>query len=200
MSMKKKFLALALASMVAMPVVANATQAPVVDNTVGGLNTDTLGADLAVNGSVTKADGSAAAGRIEVQLPTTMSFTVNKDGVFSGPTNFEIRNTGSEPVKVDVIDFLEGNESAGIAILEKSQLVDRSQKNRTDVSLVLQGEQEVDLAAAKNTPKTLFGNIQGTKTGVVQVNGVAGTKKDNNEAESNGANETFTIKFQITHV
>ena len=201
MSMKKKFLALALAGMVAMPVVANATAGNY--KTIGGTLTQTPTSDLIVNGSIDRADGTAAAGRIQVELPTAMSFTVDKNGVFNGPSNFEIRNTGSEAVKVDILNFSESLPTSGIDIVGKSTLNDPTTSGREKVSLVLRnGTKEVDLYSAKgNTKQELCTKIDGGQMATIDVIGKAGTSTQSTiqDVKTNGANEDFTIKFQISH-
>lgn len=202
MSMKKKFLALALAGAVAMPVVANASN-NVQYGTAGGNATQTHTSDLIVNGTVDRKDGTAAAGRIQVELPTQMSFSVDKAGTFTGPSNFEIRNTGSEAVKVDVIKFIEGDASGGIEIVSESDLSNPSSKTRDKVSIVLNSSnKKVDLNEAKTNVKTLCDRIPGQGREVISIAGKAGTNISTSTStiETQGANEEFTVKFQISHV
>lgn len=202
MSMKKKFLALALAGAVAMPVVANASN-NVQYGTAGGNATQTHTSDLIVNGTVDRKDGTAAAGRIQVELPTQMSFSVDKAGTFTGPSNFEIRNTGSEAVKVDVIKFIEGDASGGIEIVSESDLSNPSSKTRDKVSIVLNSSnKKVDLNAAKTSVQTLCDRIAGQDREVISIAGKAGTdiSTSTSTIETQGANEEFTVKFQISHV
>lgn len=202
MSMKKKFLALALAGMVAMPVVANATTVQP-DKTVEGLISEAPTSDLVINGNVSTKDNAAPAGKIQVELPTAMSFTVDAQGQFSGPSNFIIKNSGSEKVKVDIINFSEGNPTGGIEIVEKSQLNSPSTKTRDKVSIVFLGEssKEVDLNTCKNnTEKNLFSVIPAKTTRTVGIVGKAGTSTSATLVEDNGATENFTVNFKISHV
>lgn len=205
MSMKKKFLALALAGMVAMPVVANATQVSG-SQTMEGELSDTPTADLRINGNVTNNTNQAPAGRIQVELPTAMSFTVDANGVFKSASNFQIRNTGQEPVKVEVMDFLEDDESAGIKVSEYTSVsTDKTSKPRSEVGITLTGDgSAVDLAQAKSSSQVLFTRLGGGNIGTVKISGIAGTdtsgSNKDNTAETSGVQEDFTVQFKITHV
>ena len=54
---------------------------------------------------VTKADGSLPAGRIEVELPTAMSFIVDEDGKI--PTvNYIVDNKGTVDISIYVSDLV----------------------------------------------------------------------------------------------
>lgn len=203
MSMKKKFLALALAGMVAMPVVANATTIQP-NKTVSGSLTQQPTSDLIVSGTVDRKDGSAAAGRIQVELPTAMSFSVDKLGQFQGPTNFEINNSGSEPVKVEILNFSEGLPNSGIEIVQKSSLEGQERTNgRQKVSLALDYKGTVvDLYNSKNgQTQVLCNRIEPKTVETINILGNAGTSTAASAAgiEDNGASEDFTVKFQISY-
>ena len=89
MAMKKKFLGLAMAAMVAMPatgVYANTTTKLGDPTTRVEDENSTFTHSVAVSGAVKKSDGSAAAGKITVELPTTMAFTVDEKSDFIGAT------------------------------------------------------------------------------------------------------------------
>lgn len=202
MSMKKKFLALALAGAVAFPITANATVGG--NKTVSGSLTQQPTSDLIINGTIDKKDGTAAAGRIQVELPTAMSFAVDKLGQFQGPSNFEINNSGSEPVKVEILNFSEGNPSGGIDIIQKSTLDgSEASKGRDKVSLALNWKTTtVDLFETKNnTKKVLCNRIEAGQVETINVIGNAGTSTAATASgiEDTGANEDFTVKFQISH-
>ncbi len=211
MSMKKKFLALALAGAVAMPVVANASVSG--SNTVGGVDTQNYTSDLNINGVVNTSSGTAPAGNIQVELPTDMSFTVDERGNFIGAKNFEIKNKGSEAIDVDVIQFSEGLANGGINIIDETTMKSqKTQKNRSNVSIVLvNGSKRVDLGKSGGYSETSPGNlVDGLGTGSVSIGieGLAGSKTaapgecvDNTTTatvDDIGANETFTVKFKIS--
>lgn len=208
MSMKKKFLALALAGAVAMPVVANASVSG--SNTVSGPDTQDYTSNLEIHGVVNTSSGTAPAGNIQVELPTDMSFTVDESGNFIGAQNFEINNKGSEAIDVDVVQFTEGNSNGGINIKTQAEL--NSQKttlDRRNVSIVLKNSSNtVDLGdntISSSNPKKLVSNLS---KGVanISIEGLAGEAKASTRVDQTttstvddiGANETFTVKFKIS--
>ena len=104
MAMKKKFLGLALATMVAMP--ATGVYAAGNTQTITGKDTSTLNHTIPVTGSVTKSNGLAADGQITVELPTAMAFAVNEKGEFSGAT-YEVSNQSGCGIDISVSQFVE---------------------------------------------------------------------------------------------
>lgn len=202
MSMKKKFLALALAGAVAMPVVANAS-ANLVQNSD---DTKPAFGNVGVTGVVESSTGQAPAGRIQVELPSAMTFTVNKNGNVTVPNNYEVYNQGAKPVKVEVVGFTETNPSAGINIVNKSTFSSGTDQNhRSDVALTLQGTgSEVDLSSALSSTNTgvIFDSLAAGDRRQITLRAIAGTKADTgagNETElSQGIDEDFSIQFKIT--
>ncbi len=116
MTMKKRFLGLALAAMVAVP----ATTAYAAESeTITFDDTKTHTQKVKVSGSVNKGDGTAPAGRIEVVLPTALSFSVDKNGKFHG-ADYEVTNNSSVPVVVSVQEFRDTTPSSGIIVKQGS--------------------------------------------------------------------------------
>lgn len=214
MSMKKKFLALALAGMVAMPVVANATSISADKTFEGDVGTD-FNANMSINGAVRKADGTAPAGKIQVEVPTAVSFTVDQNGGFLSANTFEIANRSGEAIDVAVAQFTESKYGKGITILDRSNLGNDSQrkaKDRSHVSIVLGGNNSntVDLGTVL-ADKTgtieypLITNLQANSTYDVSINGIAGTAAGGTSVDTTttasldaaGTSEDFTLKFKI---
>lgn len=206
MSMKKKFLALALAGAVAMPVVASAST-----NTQGvsGLDSQTHYADVNINGTVNTKAGAAADGRIEVILPTDMSFTVDKDGRFISANNYNITNNSKCSINVAVTEFKEADTNSGIFVLNYDTVnAARTDYDRATVGLKLTGDSNssVNLVDGAISAGTLFTNLQGGgTTKSIDFSGVAGTataatatNSKNTGVDTNGANETFKVKFKIS--
>ena len=216
MSMKKKFLALALAGMVAMPVVANATQSVQADKTFeGNVGTD-FNANMSINGSVRKADGTAPAGKIQVQVPTAVSFTVDQNGGFLSANTFEIANKSGEAIDVAVSQFTETKEGKGITIKKRTDLGTDDQRrtmDRSNVSITLTGTESspVDLGKVLED-KTgqqeypLIENLRANSSYNVTINGIAGTMANKSSSvdttttaslDNAGTSEDFTLKFVI---
>ncbi len=195
MTMKKRFLGLALAAMVAAP----ATSAYAAQQTVVGNDTDTITHNVTVSGSVRKSDGQAPAGKIEVELPTAMAFTVDQEGNFTG-ANYNVTNRSAIPVKLSVAEFRETDKNGGITLNEVSTF-DPSAKDRSNVAISLDGKTSsgfvsVDLSTLDGTSEEEILEVNAGDTGVLRLSGEAGTQKSG-AAEASGAKEDFTLVFKI---
>ena len=202
--MKKKFLALALAAAVMAP-----TTSAFASQTVGGADSATYNADVQVEGSVSKGDGSAPEGKIEVELPLKTAFTVDKDGKFTG-SNFTINNNGGENVKVTLASFIESNPSGGITI--DKELINTGTADATNAKHIsnftrdnvrLQLESTIDGTSNtydldKSLTSTDLGDVPAGNSAAIAITGLAGTKKDTSSVvDTKGATEEFTLRFSI---
>lgn len=197
MAMKKKFLGLALATAIALP----ATTAYA--DRVNIADTQTHTQNVTVSGSVNKGDGTAAAGRIEVELPTTLSFSVDKNGGVQG-ANYEVTNYSSVPVTVAVQSFEDTTPTEGDKITVKQESEIDEQKDRSYVSLKLVGtpvlgggQTEVDLALINQGGDDILQVAPNGKKGVINLNGIAGTKEAQNGVDKTGASDTFNLVFNV---
>lgn len=208
MAMKKKFLGLALATMVAMP----ATGVYAAGNTgntqtITGKDTSTLNHTIPVTGSVTKSDGTAAAGQITVELPTAMAFAVNENGDFSGAT-YGVSNQSGCGIDIFVSQF-EATKS-GITLKKEEELTseNRGSFDRSNVSLVLKGldnngrQTKVDLAkiadgtTTSETDKKVL-NIGSGAQKSIALTGTAGTADAEDGVDKTGATGEFNLVFSI---
>lgn len=197
MSMKKKFLALALAGAVAMPVVANAS---VQGANVTGLDNAPQYGQVDITGKVDTSTGQAAQGQISVELPTNMGFTVDRDGHVITADNgaYTVTNRGQAPVDIYVSSFTETDLQGGISIVDADQLTTQSttRYHRGQVSLTLKGNTGSIANLGKLTSEVkIFDSL--ANQGTMVLTGVAGTT-NNNEIDTKGASETFKVKFKIT--
>ena len=204
MAMKKKFLGLALATMVAMP--ATGVYAAGNTQTITGNETSTLNHTIPVTGSVTKSDGTAAAGQITVELPTAMAFAVNEKGKFSGAT-YEVSNQSGCGIDISVSQFVQ--TKSGLTLKTTDELTD-SNKNtldRSNVSLVLKGsdkvgQKNVDLAKIANgaindeAEKKVL-NVAAGAQGSIALTGMAGTAEAEQGVDKTGATGEFNLVFSI---
>lgn len=207
MAMKKKFLGLALATMVAMP----ATGVYAAGNTgntqtITGNETSTLNHTIPVTGSVTKSNGLAADGQITVELPTAMAFAVNEKGKFSGAT-YEVSNQSGCGIDISVSQFVQ--TKSGLTLKTTDELTD-SNKNtldRSNVSLVLKGsdkgvQKNVDLAKIANGTTTAEAekkvlNVAAGTQGSIALTGMAGTAEATEGVDKTGATGEFNLVFSI---
>ncbi len=212
MAMKKKFLGLALATMVAMPatgVYAASNTQTITGNTqtITGTDTSTLTHRVPVTGSVTKSNGLAADGQITVELPTAMAFVVNEKGVFSGAT-YEVSNQSGCGIDISVSQFVE--TKSGLTLKTADDLTTgKGTLDRSNVSLVLQGsykgtQKKVDLAKIANettideSERKVLNVAAGTQASMA-LTGMAGTAKVEAEdgVDKTGATGEFNLVFSI---
>ena len=206
MAMKKKFLGLAMAAAVALPATG------VYADTIGGNQNDTFTHSVTVTGTVSNKEGIAPEGKIEVELPTAMTFRVDQDGTFEG-SNFKVQNRSS--VGIDVfVDELRTN-SGNIKVKKKGEVVgNESSLDRSNVYLELTGNvggtpTTIDLKTVsektqENDKKIL--NVSGGSTGLIQLKGGAGTgldtgasssKEDPQGIDKDGTSGDFTLIYKI---
>ena len=204
MAMKKKFLGLALATMVAMP--ATGVYAAGNTQTITGNETSTLNHTIPVTGSVTKSNGLAADGQITVELPTAMAFAVNEKGKFSGAT-YDVSNQSGCGIDISVSQFVQ--TKSGLTLKTTDELTD-SNKNtldRSNVSLVLKGsdkvgQKNVDLAKIANgaindeAEKKVL-NVAAGAQGSIALTGMAGTAEAEQGVDKTGATGEFNLVFSI---
>ena len=205
MAMKKKFLGLALAAAVALPATG------VYADTIGGTQNQTLNHNVTVTGTVSNKKGIAPEGKIEVELPTAMTFRVDQDGTFQG-SDFRVENKSKVGIDVFVDEF-RTNAGGNITVKKKEELeAQKTTLNRSNVYLELSGNvggqtQTVDLAKVselsdENNRKIL--NVSGGNTGLIQLQGGAGTAFDTGSSKENpqgidetGASGDFTLIYKI---
>ena len=213
MAMKKKFLGLALAAAVALP----ATTAYAANDTQSidmGKN-DTQNVTVPVSGSIRNKDGAAPEGRIEVELPTKMAFTVDEDGNLPN-TTYTIQNRSQrESIDVSVASFSGGSTateggSDGIKLHQSGTVTGhRDEKYRNEIELKLTNAKDssksVDLGNFKNLSnesEKLLATVTSGETNSIVLSGVAGKKTSNDVSgdstvDSKGATEDFNLVFSI---
>ena len=195
--MKKKFLGLAMAAMVALPAAAYA-------DTFQWNEGVTKDVEVTVSGSVKSNTGIAPQGKLEVELPVSMDFGVDQNGTFTG-TSYNVTNRSQSKVAVSVANFTEENTQGGITILPTSEKGTIDSKGRDNVIMALIGDsgEHIDLGAfdkAVDSTKELLVVDKNNGVGTIQLAGVAG-KQDitsaNGISNDTGVSETFKLVFQI---
>lgn len=218
MAMKKKFLGLAMAAMVAIPAT-GVYAAPTItdignDNIKLEANGDTAEHEIPVTGYVTDHQGEKPQ-RIEVELPSKMAFTVNENSSVT-ETDYTIRNRSTNTaIKLSVGSFSGGlntsnGEGNGIQVLSKTKFdsVNADTLYRNQVSLVLANADgtEVDLGDYQN--KSTLGTIEAGRDTIIKLKGKAGTKQSiqatgvasGKDVDTQGAQQDFDLVFSITKV
>lgn len=206
MAMKKKFLGLAMAAMVAMP--ATSVYAWTANGEIlTGNNTDIMNQEVTVTGEVKSSEGTVAEGRLEVILPTSLAFSVDQEGNFTN-VNYSVRNNSKCPITVGVQQFSETNKKDDEGIVLKNKDEDMSRLARNNVQMALVGDLDssgskryVDLGDASTqslTQPTEILDVPSNQTKVIQLLGNAGKNKTlNSDKLQNGTTETFTVVFAV---
>ena len=193
--MKKKLLSLLMAGAVVagttLPAFAATTQ------TVDGLDSATLDAQVKVTGTVLDENGTAPSGRLQVEVPTALSFTVDNQGRLTAG-NFTITNRSQSEIDVKVGSFKETIKNGGITLHNNITNFDTTY-DRSNVCLVLRGSGQ-DVILMDGMQEQQLETIKGGQTATIQVLGAAGTMdaSQNPDVDTNGANETFDLVFKIS--
>jgi len=151
--MKKKLLSLVLAG----AMVASTSVSAFADDkdiTVGSNGTSH---QIDVTGNIANDHNQILPGTITVTVPTSMSFTINKDGNIEGG-NINIKNKSTESVEVVAKEFIDSTPNSGIIVKKSDELADvTNDDDKRYVSLTLVGQNSVGLTSNK------------TKTGLVNL-------------------------------
>lgn len=101
------------------------------------INSNSKEHKVTITGNVADKKGQIKPGTIQVVVPTTALFTIDKDGNFTAPT-IKIQNNGKEAVDIYVYKFSDSNGTTGINI--KSDKSITSDIPRNEISLSISGD------------------------------------------------------------
>lgn len=113
--------------------------------------------DISIIGNVLNDKGEMPSGTFQVVVPTTASFTVDKDGKFIG-TTITIRNQGYQNIDVYAYKFIDVDKTEGINVKAESEITERA--SRSDITLNIQGN--------RNTAYFKTEDISSTNSGIYQ--------------------------------
>ena len=213
--MKKKFLSLMMAAAVVATtsVSAFAQDYNVIENAD---NTSPI-TKVQITGSVTNQSGQMPESTFKVTVPTTATFSVNKNGGFTAP-DLTVKNEGSQKVDVYAYSFKDDTNGESINILSPddfdSEAVDS--RKRSDVKITLRGNsgEEVHLSSTDTEKQgvnsasdfseargengfkllQLEASTDGTaKSGTITLDGRAGTG-----TTPEAVSDTFVLTLKIT--
>ena len=91
--------------------------------------------DISITGNVLNDKGEMPSGTFQVVVPTTASFTVDKDGKFIG-TTITIRNQGHQNIDVYAYKFIDVDGSEGINVKPKSEVTDQSSRSNVEMNIL----------------------------------------------------------------
>lgn len=162
-------------------------------STLIGPDTETLTQNVKVTGTVRKKDGSAPDGKIEVELPTTMSFSVDQKGNFSAG-EFKVTNHSSTDIQVSVLGFMDLTPNSGISVKPIGE--EMSNLDRSNLNLALLGNTGyVDLGSKIDSEKVIL-EVLPSGSGFISLLGQSG-KSIGENVDANGANDQFNLVFNI---
>lgn len=204
MAMKKRFLGLAMAAMVAMPA-SSAYAWTANGDTLTGNNTETMTQNVTVTGDIKSSQGTVSQGRLEVILPTTMAFSIDQSGNFTN-VDYSVTNNSPEAISVGVQQFRKTKATGGMTLHDEHES-SMATLGRDHVQMALVGDNSggskryVDLGdpATQNLQATKpLINVESKQTGIIQLLGNAG-KNTSSESEElqKGITEQFTIVFEV---
>ena len=106
---------------------------------ITGNDTEQLEHNIYITGNVADESGQIKPGTLQVKVPTTAAFKVDKDGKFS-TANITITNQGTQSVDIYAYKFIDVNGTSGIEIKPNSEVTtDSSNKPRSNISLNIFG-------------------------------------------------------------
>lgn len=212
--MKKKLLSLVLAgAMVASTSVSAfaTTEETVVKDNNGAAN-------VTINGSVDANNGNSPAGTISVSIPTSVGFSVNKEGAVNTGT-ISITNRGAEAVDITAFRFDDQTYNSNITVKTPTQFnADSSSNTRADLVLSIAGSQgerayfkSEDASDNKNGIYNSEGDNEelGIKIATVKgsggtdtltLRGTAGTRELTNDTNNKGVIDNFVLTLKISKV
>ena len=206
MAMKKKFLGLAMAAMVALP----ATSVYAWDkngDTLSGNESDVMTQDVTVTGEVKSNQGTVAEGRLEVVLPTSMAFSIDQKGNFTN-VDYKVTNNSPTAISVGIQQFRETIANGGITLKDENATSDMATLPRNNVQMALVGDnggsgskRYVDLGASATqnlTSTQPLIDVESKQTGIIQLLGNAGKDTSSESPElQKGMTEKFTVVFEV---
>ena len=166
-----------------------------------------------ITGNVADSGNQILPGAITVTVPTSMAFTINKDGNIEDG-EITIRNKSTESVEVVAKEFTDSKPTSGIIVKKADELanVENTNENRY-VSLTLEGEKSVGLISAKaktglvnlstgteyeTTDNPSLGTISPKGELSLRLTGVAKNGTSGSyEAPNKAVNNRFTLKLKI---
>lgn len=162
-------------------------------STLNGPDTKPLTQNVKVTGTVSKKDGNAPDGKIEVELPTTMSFSVDKKGNFSAG-DFKVTNHSSTDIQVSVSGFMDLTPKSGITVKPIGE--DMSNLDRSNLNLALLGNTGYIDLGSRIDSETVILEVSPLGSGFINLLGQSG-KTTNENVDANGANDQFNLIFNI---
>lgn len=165
--------------------------------------------NISITGNVLNDKGEMPSGTFQVVVPTTASFTVDKDGKFIGTTS-TIRNQGYQNIDVYAYKFIDVDGSEGINVKPKSEVTDQSSRSNVEMNILGNNStayfktedktssnsgiyQNPELTTPASSDGIKISRISANSQDVLTLQGEAGKNSNIDTAISN----TFTLILKI---
>lgn len=203
--MKKKFLSLMMAAAV---VATTSVSAFAEDRPYTVSEGNGQEAEVEITGNIADEHDAVLPSTITVTVPTTTTFTVDKNGDLKAP-NITINNQGDEPVSVIAHSFKDTTTNNGITVVGDNEMTERNTVDRKTVTLKLGGNGEtVALKSNAGSSKGIYkldGNPAQEEDAVIgtvrkgqplnlTLSGTAGTK---DAPLKTAVNDRFTLILKL---
>ena len=121
------------------------------DSNITGSDTVAHEHNVYITGNVQNDKGEVKPGTLQVRVPTTAAFKIDKDGNFS-TADIIITNQGTQSVDIYAYKFIDVNGTSGIEIKSNSEVTtDSSDKPRSNISLNIGGNRGTAYFKTENT-------------------------------------------------
>lgn len=162
-----------------------------------GNDTQVLSHIVDIKGSVSKYDGSLPGGKIQVEVPTAMSFIVDQDGNFDS-ANYTINNRSSVGISVSVSEFRDSDKGGGITVKPKTEDISTLDRSNLHLELVGNEGRSIDLGKKIINPQEIL-RLDPASSSIIQLSGEVG-KGNGESVDKDGASEKFTLIFRINKI
>lgn len=191
--MKKQVLTSAMALAMLAPTVSAFATTVGADQSISDQDTNTPTAEMKVNGQVRNKDGAAPEGRIEVSLPTSVSFVVDQAGNVQTPSNISVKNSSQCDIMLSVANFVDSTPKTGIVLQESNSDLETSSRSAVYLELIGNAASGVLKDGLKMSQLAL---VKSNSTEGLTLLGEAGKAADST-VDDNGVTDDFTITFQV---
>lgn len=191
--MKKQVLTSAMALAMLAPTVSAFATTVGADQSISDQDTNTPTAEMKVNGQVRNKDGAAPEGRIEVSLPTSVSFVVDQAGNVQTPSNISVKNSSQCDIMLSVANFVDSTPKTGIVLQESNTDLETSPRSAVYLELIGNAASGVLKDGLKMSQLAL---VKSNSTEGLTLLGEAG-KAEDSTVDNDGVTDDFTITFQV---
>lgn len=179
----------------------------VANSTLTQLEDKEITHEVKITGDIANDEGEFKPGTIQVVVPTSTNFTVNKYGDFIN-SSINITNNGSASIDIVVQRFIDVSGSVGINVQGKN-VIDENNLSRSNISLNINGDRGIAYLGSDNSKSGVYldpnlsnnkndgilvSTIYGGSTGKLTLNGEA---SKGSEAIDNPIQDRFTLILKI---